>query len=271
LEYFEANATPTYAEFDPAHRGRTRKQMQALFEGNFKGVRYNTQSAATDFEIYDMTVDPKETNNLALTPAFASMQQFLKDRVLQVRRPNSSAARPYDTAFVPASTNTAFTNGVLSYTAYEGDWPWVPEFASLSNVRTGMVAGLDLTARSRDDYFCLAYRGYLTVAAAGDYTFYLTSDSGAHLRIHDAIVIDDDFARTGGEVSATIWLAAGRHPFRLYYKHITGTLKLELKYSATGMPKQSVPVSAFSVAGIADSKPFAVDDLSQNAPKRAGK
>ena len=195
IEYYEGGNTPGYSEFAPAHRNRLRNQMQALFEGNYKGVRYDIQSATNDFEIYDMTVDSHETNNLALSPTFAGMQKFLKERVLQVRRPNSSAARPYDSAYVPASTNTLYTNGVLQFAAYEGSWPWVPELSSLTFVSTGKVVGIDLSVRTRDDNFGIAYSGYLAVPNDGDYVFYLSSDSGGSFRIHDATVVDDDFAR----------------------------------------------------------------------------
>ncbi len=265
IEYYSNTSTPNYLEFDPSHRSRTRDQMQVLFEGNYKGVRYNTLSASTDFEIYDMTLDPRETNNLATVPQFASMQGFFKDRVLQVRRPNSSAARPYDTAFVPASTNTVFTNGVLEFATFQGNWPWVPEFTGIASVSTGMVAGLDLSVRPVDDQFGVAFRGYLTVPADNDYTFYLTSDSGAHFRIHEATVIDDDFNRTGAEVAGTVRLKAGRHPFRLYYKHHTGSRVLDLKYSSATVVKQPVPRSAFSIAGIADSRPVAANDHATTA------
>lgn len=261
IEYFVNSSTPNYTEFDPSHRGRVRDQMQVLFEGKYKGVRYNTLSAATDFEIYDMTVDPQETNNLASNPSFVSLQQFLKDRVLQIRRPDLSAARPYDSAFVPASTNTSFTNGVVEFATYEGNWPWVPEFSALTPVSTGMVAGLDLAIRSREEHFGIAFRGYLTIPADNDYTFYITSDHGAHFRIHETTVIDDDFNHTGAEVSGTIRLKAGRHPFRLYYRHGSGARILDLKYSSASISKQLVPVNSFSLTGLADSRPVALDDL----------
>jgi hypothetical protein len=260
IEYYENGSTPSYSEFDPSHRGRTRDQMQVLFDGNYKGIRYNTLSATNNFEIYDMTVDPKETNNLALNGSFASKQQFFKDRVLQVRRPDAGAPRPYDSAFVPASTNTMFTNGVLQFATYQGTWPWVPEFSNLSSVSTGMVAGVDLSIRPRDENFGIAFAGYLTIPADGDYTFYLTSDRGAHFRINEATVIDDDFNHTGAEMSGTIRLKAGRHPFRLYYKHGTGAQILDFKYSSASISKQSVPLNSFSLAGIADSRPVAFDD-----------
>ncbi len=269
FEYYEGGTTPSYTEFAPAHRGRTRNQMQAIYQGGYKGIRYNVTSATNSFEIYDTLADPKETNNLALNPGFTALQQQLQSRVLQVRRPDAGASRPYDSAYVPASTNTAFTNGVMQFALFEGEWPWVPEFSALPTVSTGLVTALDLSVRSRETNFGIAFSGYLTVPGDGDYTFYLTSDSGAHFRIHDATVIDDDFSHTGSEVSATIRLKAGRHPFRLYYRHGNGARLLELKYSAAGLLKQTFPTGSFSLTGIADSRPQALNDRASTGQNSA--
>ena len=127
LEYYEGGSTPSYADFEPAHRGRKRGQMQVVQLGGYKGIRYNIASHTNNFEIYDTLADTKEATNLAPQGAFTALQQQMKDRVLQVRRPDGSAARPYDNEFVPASTNTALTNGVLDYAVYEGDWAWVAD------------------------------------------------------------------------------------------------------------------------------------------------
>lgn len=247
MEYFEGGRTPDYAEFAPERRGRSRQQMQALYLDGYKGIRYDVTSATDRFEIYDTLTDPQETNNLALQPAFAALQQRMQDRVLQVRRPEASAPRPYDTAPMPASPRTGFTNGVVGYATFTGDWPWMPEFAGLTASTTGRVAGLDLAVRPRATHYGVAFTGYLSVPTEGDYTFYGASDAGMHFRIHDATVLDDDFKRTGAEVSGTVRLAAGRHPVRLYYRHRTGAEVLQLEYSGPGFDRHPVPREAFSL------------------------
>ena len=255
-EYYLSGATtPSYTEFFSAHRNRTRNQMQLIRFGNLLGVRYNIASATDNFEIYDVVNDPQETNNLAA--GMAALQQQMKDRVLQLRRPDAAAARPYDSAFVPATTNTVGTNRVINYATYQGNWPWVPEFAALTSVSTGTVAGLDLSVRPSDTNYGVAFSGYISVPADGDYTFYLTNDSGGHFRIHDATVIDDDFNHTGAEVSGTIRLKTGQHLFRLYYRHGTGAQTLGLQYSGPGISKQPV----FGTVSTSDPHPQAVNDV----------
>ena len=94
FEYFEANKTPGYPVFEPSHRGRVRKQMQAIRLGDFMGVRYDVANHSDPFEIYNVVTDPKEALNLAAKPEFAALQQEMKDTVLsvltvQIRRPNA--------------------------------------------------------------------------------------------------------------------------------------------------------------------------------------
>jgi hypothetical protein len=240
IEYFQNGSTPGYAEFLPAHRKRKRGQMQAVYAGAHKGVRYNTGSAQDDFEIYDTLNDPGEAHNLAQDPKFALLQAQMKARVLQVRRPDDSAARPYDAAAVPALTAVNAVSGELDFAVFEGDWPWVPEFGSIAPLREGRTNGFHLAVRPRDEHFGIAFRGFITVPVEGDYTFHLKSDSGAHLRLHEATVIDDDFGRTGQEVSSTIRLAVGAHPFRLYYRHGSGPRVLDLEASGPGMPRGAI-------------------------------
>ena len=59
MEYFQNGKTPDFDSFVPAHRGRKRGQMQIVRLDHYLGVRYNIKSADDDFEIYDVTKDPK--------------------------------------------------------------------------------------------------------------------------------------------------------------------------------------------------------------------
>ncbi|HEY0943950.1 MAG TPA: sulfatase-like hydrolase/transferase [Opitutaceae bacterium] len=249
VEYFNDQKTPAYAQFPAEHRGRVRQQMQLVMEGGFTGVRYGIQSADDDFEIYDVAKDPRQEKNLAADPGFAALQQRMKARVLQVRRPNDSAPRPYDEAFMPPAAPEKLTKGKIACLVYEGNWPWVPEFSTLQPVNRATVPAIDLSAYSGKAYTGAAFTGYVHAPVDGEYTFTVMSDGGAELFLHDARVIDDDFGRTGDAVSGTIRLAAGWHPLRLYYRHAMGERRLSLDYSGPGIAKQPIPASALAVAG----------------------
>jgi len=236
---FSGAKTPKYSKFEKSRQGKGGGQMQVIQLDGYKGVRVSIKSHADDFEIYDVIKDPKETKNLALDPKFRDLQQRMKDRVLQVRMPNSSANRPYDSAYVPGvKLEAGLTPGSVNYATFTGEWPWLPDFQSLKCGTSGVSKkGIDLSIRPRAENYGVMFSGYLTIPTDGDYTFYLTTDSGASLRIHDAMVIDDDFKHDGSEVSGTIRLAAGIHPYHLSYRHTSGAEKLNFKYSSKGIEK----------------------------------
>jgi arylsulfatase A-like enzyme len=252
VEYYEMHKTPSYKEFAPNHRGRQRNQMQVLRMGDFLGVRYDIQTQADNFEIYNMTADPQETKDLAAQ--MPALEQRMKDTALQVRRPNHSARRPYDDALVPAIAAASSRPGV-DWRAYEGAFPWVPDLeapgapASPPAVATGSTPHPDLAVRPRDNDIGLLFSGCLNIHRDGEYIFHLRADTGAVLRIHDATVIDADFGYTPGKaVQGAIKLHAGWHPFRLFYAHGTkGQPSLNLTWTEPGKTEAPIPDSVFGV------------------------
>lgn len=245
IEYFEQGRTPSYRAFDPAHRGRLRKQMQQLRIGEYVGVRYDIKSADDDFEIYNAVTDPKESHNLAGQTDVAALQQQFKQLALRSRRPDPGAKRPYDGAMVPAVAAPKAQAGVR-WQSYAGAFPWVPQFDTLTPTASGNALSLDLSVRPRDADVGLLFTGYIAAPADGEYTFTLTADTGALLRIHNATVIDADFGHApGAPVSGTIRLQAGRHPFRLAYaRRTTGAPAMSLHWTGPGIADQPVPATA---------------------------
>jgi arylsulfatase A-like enzyme len=244
VEYFNDGKTPEYIDFTPSNRGRVRNQMQAIRIGDYVGLRYDIKSQADPFEIYRVTVDPKEATNLA--PAMASLEKQMKALVLQVRRPDSEAPRPYDNELVPASSVTSLVPGVV-WKAYEGTYPWVPDFETLSPVAQGVADKPNLKKRTRDNNFGLLFTGYLSIPQSGRYMFYLTADTGALLRIHDATVVDADYGYASGtEVGGSILLEAGLHPFRLYYaRGHQGKPTLAFSWAGPGITKRPMDAGYF--------------------------
>jgi arylsulfatase A-like enzyme len=242
VEYFQNEKTPAYDEFAPNHQGRLRRQMQALRLGDFMGVRYQTASHAVPFEIYNVVTDPQQTNNLAAQPAFAALQQQMRDTVLRVRRPSAQAKRPYDDELVPSVRATNAVRGV-EWRAFTGKLPWVAKLDDVKPASTGTRADFALTPPKNTD--SVLFTGYLEAPADGEYAFHLTANSGALLRLHEATVIDADFGHAGGgEVSGTIRLQAGRHPFRLYHhRGAAAAPALRLQWSSATLAKQELPAS----------------------------
>ena len=177
----------------------------------------------------------------------------MKDRVLQVRQierddpfdPSTDKveARPYDNELVPPVL-AAVTSGI-DVAAYEGSWPWLPKFSELTSVKTTRAATFEVNRHlTRTTDAGLSYQGYLEVPTDGVWTFYANSDAGMHLRIHESQVIDDDFNHDGSEASGTIRLAAGLHPFTLFYRTDDDAPRLSLRWSGPATAKQDVPATS---------------------------
>ena len=245
VEYFHNGSTPKYADFTIEHRGRRRMQMQMMRIGDYVGVRYNIHSSKDNFEIYNVVKDPQQSHNLAGEPEMAFLQQKLKDKVLQLRMPDNSAVRPYDNAFVPASSGIKTESGIV-WKGYDGTFPWIPEVATLTPVETGITdrPNTDIWDKQKDKL--LYFDGLINAPQDGEYSFYLTCDHNALLRIHDATVIDADYNYfRGTKKRGTIKLKTGLHPFRVYYSHQSGGKpKFNFDWSGPEFKQQPVPASA---------------------------
>ncbi len=248
FEYAVNGRTPGFPIFEPGHRNRQRGQMQAVRVGDLMGVRYDIKSHADDFEIYNVVNDPKEAHNLANDPAFTEWQRRFKALALQSRRPEPSAPRPYDGVPVPAVAAPAGLRPGVTFTSFQGAFPWVPAFTTMRPHGQGESPVISLDGVRSAGITGFLFTGYLQVPEDGDYTFSMAIDTGAVLRLHDATVIDADFGYPSGSTrSGTIRLQAGLHPLRLAYRTRDGAQpNLDLQWSGPGFAAQSIPASALS-------------------------
>jgi arylsulfatase A-like enzyme len=245
-EFYYGAVTHGYADFRN-HGADPRDQMQAIRIGDFMGVRLQMTAAAdTPFRIYNVVTDPKQATNVA--PSRLDLQQRMQNLGIAARRPHPTATRPYDNAPLPSLPPASVRNGV-KWKAYEGYWPWLPEFRTLTPVSNGSASMPTPSVRSKDKDAGLVFEGYLQVPATGAYTFQLGADSNTSLWIHDCHVIDNNYNYSPTKAGSPIYLSAGQHPFRLYYRHQTGTPSLTLSYSGPGFAMQPVPATSYFVDG----------------------
>jgi len=246
IEYAQNLSTPNFEEFDQQHRKRKRNQMQLIRFGDTLGVRYDIKSGKDNFEIYNVVKDPQEVKNLAINAGMEVVQNKMKARVLQVRVPDTSAPRPYDKDVVPAVENRK-TEAGIRWKAYYGNFPWLPDVTALTIAATGIAKQPDGSITKRADNGVLFFEGYLKIPADGIYTFNISADAGALLRIHDATVIDADYGYVAAsEKAGTIMLQAGLHPFRLYHTLKTGSKPLlDLTWEGPRISKQQIPANIF--------------------------
>lgn len=261
FEFKHQGFTPYFSRFEPARRGRFRGEMQAVRMGDFNGVRTSVHGFRDPFEIYNVVTDPKQVTNLVgSAPFFDSLQLAMQDRTMQARRPAEDITRPYDSEDIPPVEGPVFPG--LAYAVYEGVWPWLPAFRTLTPTSTGTVSNLDLSIRTREDHVGITFAGYLDVPVDGLYTFFMRGDTGVGLWIHDAHVIDADYAYDGSERSETIRLGTGLHPILVFYHHRVGAHQLSLDYAGPTTSRQPIPGSMLFHPGPSVQGPVANDSIS---------
>jgi PKD repeat protein len=134
----------------------------------------------------------------------------------------------------------------LAYDYYEtGPLNALPDFSALTPVKSGTVNSFTLDPRQRDDDFAFRYTGTITVATAGAYTFYLSSDDGSRLFINNTLVVNYDGLHGAGEQSGVINLPAGTHDIRVEYFERGGGQSLAVQWAGPGVAKGPVAQGAF--------------------------
>lgn len=241
IEYFQSDRTPRYEDIEEGRRGKRRNQMQVIRVGNYMGVRYDIKSASDDFEIYDVVNDPKQTQDLGHTPEMVTIQQLMKERVLQLRKPDSAAPRPYDTAYVPSLKDDIEQQpGQITWKLYQMNTPWVANPAGMRPLHTGHSKILQVPSKVITKDALIVFEGFIDVPIDGAYTFYLQTGGKAFVRIHDIPLIDQDYGyvpRT--ETSETILLKAGVHPVRVFYKPGSDN-SIKLEWSGPDFTRKAV-------------------------------
>lgn len=128
----------------------------------------------------------------------------------------------------------------LAWSAYEGTWAKMPDFATLLPSASGETANIDLVGGKEENY-ALSLNGVLTVPEAGIYTFYLSSDDGSMFWLGGARVVNNDGLHGAIEQSGRIYLKAGSYPVRVGFFQAGGAQSLKLQVEGPNLAKQPVP------------------------------
>ncbi len=240
IEYQQNGRTPKFEEFSPVHRDRKRNQMQKIRKGDFVGVRYGINASDDDFEIYNVVTDPQETKNLAGESSMKALQQEFKDKVLQIRRPDSEAPRPYDDALVPAGKVGKVAKG-LNWNYYAGDYPWVTADVNGKAKAKGVMNSVGFP-NLKSENGMVVINGYVHIPEDGSYTFSMKAPGGFLVRMHEAMLLDGSYKHQNGEeVSGEIKLKAGYHPVKIYYHTEEGSAPtLTLNWSKEGKATEAI-------------------------------
>jgi alpha-mannosidase len=182
---------------------------------------------------------------------------------IRISKPTTVKARAFlegmDTSFIARVTLNKLTPRAatsvpgaiqgLTCRYYEESWSKVPDFRTLTPVRTMTVDRVAAPAFARQENYGLFLTGYLKVPRDGLYMLHLWSDDGSTLRLGDAPLIDNDGLHGRGEVPASFALKAGFHPLEISFFQKMGDQAFELWIEGPDLPLQQVPPEMLAHAG----------------------
>ncbi len=236
-------------------------EMQAIRIGNYTGVRYQIEDEFTPLFLYNVVTDPHQDVDLSDHPAFRPTLREMHRLLRGSRMRSPFIPRNYDGA-AAQTVGTPLETG-LDYRAFEGSWPWIPDFRYMTPVATGVVSSLTPMVATRDTDCGIQFTGYLNVPKTADYRFILNASGGGFLWIHDANVVFNARPPDGAPCEGNIRLEAGLHPFRLHFRHNSGPPVLQLRHAMDNGPVSSVPSSWFFRTMTPDLVPMTFPDQAQ--------
>lgn len=157
----------------------------------------------------------------------------------------------------PSNQVTAKTvNKGFNYKYYEsaGAWNTLPNFASLTPVKTGSVENIDLSVRARNNNYGLLFEGFINIPVSGNYTFETYSDDGSKLYIgnydHAATALVNNDGSHGFQYrEGTINLTKGIHPIAVTYFQSAGNFDLKVFWKNTAhgvVNREQIPAQFFT-------------------------
>ena len=153
----------------------------------------------------------------------------------------------------PSNQVSAITKNVgLNYKYYEGSWDVLPDFNSLTPLKTGSTLNIDISVRNQDDYFGVLWEGFIRIPVTGTYKFETNSDDGSKLYLSTysagaTPLVNNDGLHGAQYVSGTKTLNAGTYPISITYFEKTGGQQMQVYWTcaAAGFSSRTVIASSY--------------------------
>ena len=116
------------------------------------------------------------------------------------------------------------------------------DIANAPALRTGVMQEMTFPVDRADDYFGITFSGFFQAPQTGVYAFYLTSDDGSQLFVHDTSLILNDGMHSTTTRKAQIALEKGMHPITVYFFEASGGEFFQMDFSGPGYTKQPIPM-----------------------------
>lgn len=128
----------------------------------------------------------------------------------------------------------------MVYDYYEGHWNRLPDFDTLTPIRSGFQENFTLQNRERNNYFAFRFRAGLEVPRTGYYYFYLNSDDGSKLFIDGKLVVNNGGLHSRRWRRGRIKLSSGVHNIEVQYFEKTGRERLSVYWRGPALRTQKL-------------------------------
>ncbi len=157
-----------------------------------------------------------------------------------------------DNVLSPTNSSSSTGSAGLNFNYYEGSWSTLPDFSSLTPVKTGTSSNFSLASRNKDNLFAFVWQGYITIPSTGTYTFETNSDDGSKLYIGTysssaTPLVNNDGLHAGQSRTGSIALNAGVYPITVTFFQSYGLQNCDVYWSSnTGISRQLIPDNVLS-------------------------
>ncbi len=207
-------------------------------------VAIKTASAKSEVRYTRDGSAPSNTSPLAQGMITLKETTTLAARCFRAGKPVSETVRATFTKVAPRDAiKVDKPQSGIRYSYFEGEWNNLPDFKTLTVVKSGVLANFEFSPRNEVERFGFEYTGYMRVPETGVYAFFTESDDGSRLYIGEELIVDNDGLHGMVEKRGVIALAAGLHPIRVTFFEKTGGDGLRVSYQTAKNAKQAVPAA----------------------------
>ena len=129
----------------------------------------------------------------------------------------------------------------IVYDYYEDTFFNVNRFDSVKPLKSGVFSQFSIEPRESDEYFGLAFNGFIEIPRDGEYTFYIKSNDGSRLFFDGHELINNDGKHPIAEQSNSILLKAGFYPITVKYFQCGRDKFFKVSWKGPGFEKQEIP------------------------------
>jgi len=133
----------------------------------------------------------------------------------------------------------------LNFSYYPKFYKTVGLINDADKTETAVTKAIEIPVENKAGSFATRHKGYFYAPEDGIYSFYLRSDDGSVLKIHNKQLVDNDGMHFAIEKSSQIALKKGYHPFELLFLEGGGGYTLELEYSVNGGERKKLTANSF--------------------------